>query len=460
MIGFNGLVAALSFATTSMLLTFLGRGSYGDIVSLTSTSLLLTMIGTDWTSQSLVRFGTEEFLATGQVRSYFWNRLAVCVGAVGLILLAAPVWGRFLVSDFGFTREGLVFIGIYLPSQVFWTHLQRVLPCIHRHKLLYPLLALERAVVLAFAGLLQAAGWLQIHIFLPGYVAGCLISALLALWLVRREVGRPVRPDMATCRQIVGYSWPLIPTTIVGLLSTNTLDYLMIRRYVGKAELGVYALAVQIAGIVQQVPQIAGQLAAPRVVAMRLKDDLVGILRLIHRQIIPALWCWSLCCLVGAGLVWWLGPEWLPAKYLLIRDLAWPLAAVTSIVPVWYIVWSPLLTAYEQVRIVMWASVATGVVNVSANLILIPQLGVVGSAWATVLAFFTTVYLTMFLLRRHQVLCAIGSKVLHVPVLISATGIFIHFQAAYAVWVMATSLFLMVISGLIHIKQPSAGVLQ
>lgn len=390
MIGFNGLVAALSFATTSLLLSYLGRGDYGEIVSLTSTTLFLTVVGAEWTTQAMVRFGTEEFLATGQVRSFFWNRLAISAGGVCLIFLASPLWGRFLMSDLGFNREGLVFIGFYLPSQVFWTQIQRVLPCIQRHKLLYPLLALERAVVLGFAGLLHLAGRLEINYFLPAYVAGSLVSAVLAFWLVRHELGRPVRPNLATCRTIVGFSWPLIPTTIVGMLSTNTLDYLMIRRYVGKAELGVYALAVQIAGIVQQVPQIAGQLAAPRVVGMRLKSDTAAILGFIHRQVVPALWCWSAACLAGAVLVWWQGAAMLPSRYMLLRELVWPLVTVTCIVPVWYIVWSPLLTAYEQIRVVMWASMASGVVNVTANLILIPTLGVVGSAWATVLAFGTT----------------------------------------------------------------------
>ena len=447
MIGFNGLVAVLSFATTSLLLRYMGRGNYGEVVSLTSTSLLLTMLGTEWTSQSLVRFGTEEFLATGQVRAYFWNRLAICGAAVALILISAPLWGRLLATGLGFTWQGLLFIGFYFPSQVFWTHLQRVLPSIQRHKLLYPLLSLERFVVLAFATILQLSGQLRINIFLPGYIAGCLLSTGLAVWLIRREIGRPVWPDLAICRTIIGYSWPLIPTSIVGLLSTNTLDYLMIRRFVGTAELGVYALAVQIAGIVQQVPQIAGQLAAPRVVAMRLKNDLAGIMNLIYRQIVPVLWCWSVCCLAGASLVWWLGPQWLPAKYLLIRDLAWPLAAVTSIVPVWYIVWSPLITAYEQVRVVMWASVATGVVNVSANLILIPQIGVIGSAWATVLAFSMTVYLTMLLLRGHSVLHTIGNPVFHIPVLLSATGVLIQCQPALVLWAVIAAFGLIVLVG-------------
>lgn len=390
MIGFNGLVAVLSFLTTSLLLTLLGRSDYGEIVSLTSVSLLLASLSGEWTTQAAVRFGTEEFLNEGRISRIFWNRLAISLGAVTLVLLASPIWGRLLSDVFQFTRMGLVFIAFYMPAQVAWLVLQRVLTPIRRHKLHYPLLALERFVVLVVAVVLYQTDRLEVATILPAYVAGCLLALITALWLVRREIGRPNWPDPATCGQIICYSLPLIPSIMTWQLSTNSLDYLMVRRFVGNAELGVYALAVQISGLAQQIPLIAGQLAGTRVVGMRLKNDMAGLNHFIRNQVVPCLWLWSLASILGAALVSWLGGSWLPEKYLMIRDLAWPLAAVTSIVPVWYIVWTPLLTAYEEVWTVMWSSVATAIVNVSANLLLIPRLGAVGSAWATVLAFIVT----------------------------------------------------------------------
>jgi Na+-driven multidrug efflux pump len=118
---------------------------------------------------------------------------------------------------------------------------------------------------------------------------------------------------------------------------------------------------------------------------------------------------------------------------MILTDLVWPLAAVTSIVPVWYIVWSPLLTAYDQVRVVMWSSILTGVVNLSANLILIPQLGVIGSAWATVLAYSTT-NLCAELMNRHGKTSEItfGNWRIYPPVVILAIlGILANFGQFY-----------------------------
>jgi O-antigen/teichoic acid export membrane protein len=387
MVFFNAIVALLSFGTTTILLAHLGRENYGEIVSLTNVTILLSTLSSEWTAQAAIRFGTEEFLNRGQIQRIFWNRLAVCFCGVAIILFASPFWGRILTTGFQFTEANLVFISFYLPAQVAWMNLQRVLPPLGRHKLLYPLLAIERLVVISTAIIFYQFNWLKIDTILPAYIAGSLFSMSFAIWLVRREVGRPIRPDAATCRQIIRYSWPLIPTIMIGLLSTNTVDYLMIRRYMGNAELGVYALAIQIAGIVQQLPQIAGLLAAPRVIKMRLNNNIDGINHLIRNQLLPCLWFWSFALIIGATIVSLLGANFLPEKYMVIRELAWPLAAVTAIVPVWYIIWSPLLTAYEEVRVVMWSSVATGMTNILANLSLIPLLGVVGSAWATALAF-------------------------------------------------------------------------
>lgn len=403
MIGFNGLVAIISFGTTSVLLKLLGKESYGEIVSLTSTSLFLALLGTDWTTQALLRYGTEEFLNVGQINQFFWNRLWIAFSAVLLITLTSPIWGLFLKNFIGLTLQGLIFILCYLPSQVYWSHLQRVMPAISHHRLLYPLLSLERSIVLVTIGVLYITGQLSVIYVLPGYILGSISAACVATWLVRHQIGRPRRPDWPTCQKILKFSWPMIPTVATGLLSTNMLDYLIIQRYVGKAELGVYALAVQISGMVQQIPQVAGQLVGPRYIAMRIRNETPSLTHFIQKKVTSVLWVWSMCCIFGSILLSWQGPNWLPKNYMILTDLIWPLAAVTSIVPLWYIVWAPLLIAYEQLRVVMWSSVVAGVVNLLANLILIPQFGVVGSAWATVLAFSSTILCTEVMIRRKGV---------------------------------------------------------
>ena len=82
---------------------------------------------------------------------------------------------------------------------------------------------------------------------------------------------------------------------------------------------------------------------------------------------------------------------------------------------------------------VMWSSILTGAVNLFANLILIPQLGVIGSAWATVLAYSTT-NLCAELMNRHGKTSEItfGNWRIYPPVVILAIlGILANFGQFY-----------------------------
>lgn len=390
MVGFNILVAGLSFLTTSFLLTYWGRSQYGEIVSLTSTTLMLTILGGDWTVQAMVRYGTEDFLESGRVRRIFWNRFYLAITGTLILILTSPVWASLLKSQVGFSGLGIVFILIYLPAQMFWTHTQRILPAIQRHKWRYPLLTLERLIVILSALILWRLNLVSLNTILPAYIIGSLVPGIVAIWIIRHQIGRPIWPEKAILSRIWNYSWPLIPTSMVGLMSTNALDYLFLRKYSGLAELGVYALGVQISGLVQQVPLIAGELTTPRFVKYRLNQDDSAFNHFIQNQLRFIFWIWSFCCLVGAAGVAFAGSRAIPDKYQVLCQLVWPLAAVTSIVPVWYIVWTPLLTAFERVRVVMWSSVATGIMNILMNFLLIPRFGLIGCAWATVISYATT----------------------------------------------------------------------
>lgn len=389
MIFSNGLVSILSFATTTLLLSDLGREKYGEIVSLTNFSLLLVILGGDWSSQAMVRFGTEEYVNTGQATSLFWNRLYLILACTFLIICFSPLWGNILQNSFDFSFYGIIFILFYLPAQIYWYHIQRILPSIHFHRLRYPFLALERLVVLFATVVLIYTNHLSVNSILPYYIIGSLFAAMVSSHIIKNAIMPISKPDRSVIKKIWLFSWPLIPTSIIGILSSNTIDYLFIRKYNNLADLGVYALAIQISGLLQQISQIAGDLTTPRFVKWRLENRLDLFKNFINHIFPPIHWLWSISCLLGAFVISRFGPYYIPDKYQLLCQLVWPLSIVTSIVTIWYVIWNPILVAFEKQRIVMFTSIATGFVNIFLNYLLIPKYGVVGCAWASVFAFAT-----------------------------------------------------------------------
>lgn len=402
MAGFNVLSIGISFLNTSALLALLGRSAYGDIVSCTSMALLISLFATEWSASATVRFGTEEYLDHGHASATFWNRLAIVACCVGIALPLVLTVLRFFGTSLGFTRQMLMFLSVYLPVSIYWFHVQRFLPAIRWHNSLYPLLCLERLSILCVIGASYATDRLTTGGVLAGYVLGSLAAGAVSTYLIRHQIGRPRRPDREQLAKILNFSWPLVPTVWIGALSTNALDYLFVRRYVGAAELAVYSLGVQISGMAQQLPQVAGTLAAPRIVGLRLKDDGTRLERFVRHDFVLAQWAWVSACFLGALGFAWVGPAYVPANYGLLTRLVWPLAIVTSLLPMWYVVWSPLLTAFEKTRTIMWAGSVSGLMNLAANSVLVPRYRELGSAWATVLAFSVTMVVAELLTRRSD----------------------------------------------------------
>jgi len=399
---FNVMSIGISFVNTSALLALLGRAAYGDIVSCTSMGVLISMFATDWSALAAMRFGTEEYLASGHAGKTFWNRLSIIGCCLGVVLPVIALGPRLIGANQRFTGLMAVFLTVYLPLAIYWLHVQRYMPAIRRHDLVYPLLCLERAMVLCVIGACHYLGRLSVGWVLAGYVLGSGAAGGLSTYLIRKQIGRPQWPDRESMWRILNFSWPLIPSVWIGALSTNALDYLLVGRYVGSSQLGVYSLGVQISGIAQQLPQIAGTLLAPRVVGMRLKGESERLGRFVRHDFVLAQWCWVALCFGGAAIVSWQGPRWIPPGYDLLTTLAWPLAMVTTLLPIWYVVWNPILAAFERTRTIMWASVASGLTNVAANFVLIPRFGAIGSAWATVVALVTALLMAELSTHRSE----------------------------------------------------------
>jgi O-antigen/teichoic acid export membrane protein len=400
MIGFNGLSIVLSFLNTSVLLSLLGREGYGEVVSLTMASQILFSLVAGWAAQTINRFGAEEFHDTGQVGATFWNLSAIVWSGVAAMLLTSPLWGDALLRLLASPRFGLTFLLIHFPLLVFWHLMQFTLLVTGRQRLLYPFFCLERLTILCTAVGLYLAGSLSVETMLPGYVFGTFAAAGTALCTLRRSIGAPRRPDRAKVAELARFSAPLAPGVWSNLLGTNALDYLFVKRFMGAAELGVYALGVQIAGLFQQLPIVASQLMSPQIVKWRLQRDAERLEKFVRRQFFPMLCVWCAGGVAAAALVAWLGPDYVPEKYRLLTKLAWPLAASTAIVPLWSLAWIPLLVAFERVRVILAATVVSGTINVAANLTLIPRYGAVGSGWATVLAMLSSCAVAELLISR------------------------------------------------------------
>jgi len=234
-----------------------------------------------------------------------------------------------------------------------------------------------------------------------GYLLGGLIAAVVigcrSLWIL----GRESRPNLDWSRVLEGlrFSLPLIPHTIALWVLTLS-DRYVLSHFVSTASIGVYSLGYQVGFIVSMITNAVNNSFYP-IASGKLSDsNASGSVPGMGTMVVATF------ALAAVGVAC-LGPEFVslltPERY----------HGATAVVP-WIATGFFFQGLYFILSLGTWFSMKTGwvpiitafgaAVNVICNLILIPRLGIVGSAISNVLAFSTLAALNGYLaFRKHKI---------------------------------------------------------
>lgn len=232
--------------------------------------------------------------------------------------------------------------------------------------------------------------------FAAAYSAEALLGALAVTAAYGRRGGRPLgwRPSLARARRLLADSWPLI---LGGILVNMYLriDQVMIGQLRGDAELGVYSGAVRLAEIYPLVPGAIIAATLPAIVAAREGDPALyaGRLRRLYALVVAIGYTCALALTLAARplVELLLGPGYADAVPQL-AVLAWAGVFVGL-----GLARSSFLTSENYTRLHL-ATVAAGcAANVGLNWLLIPPLGGLGAAVASLVAYWLAVHGACFL---------------------------------------------------------------
>lgn len=211
------------------------------------------------------------------------------------------------------------------------------------------------------------------------------LTALLALLVIGRKVHlRRLRWDWRFALVVLRQSAPFALLVLL-MASYNRLDPILLRRLVGDAEAGIYGGAFRLLDALTMVAYLASVPLLP--VASRLSKERnnAEMQRTMHIVFYP-LMLFAVACAVGLNLC----ADWL-------MELLYP-GRGAQYVPVFRVViccfipigctyvFGTLLTAAGRLRQLNTFAAITLVLTVCLNLTLIPRLGAVGSAWASLVA--------------------------------------------------------------------------
>jgi len=402
LISAQALGSLLSFSSVWLATRYLGPAGYGGVVALITAAQIAMMVAVSWTSISVARYGCEEFVRTGQIASTFWTRLIILVPNLVVVLATAPFWLPRLAGVLNLPANSTWLVLALLLVNVWWIHIQQALQGAKLMRAQGWLLALERALIFLVLSYLALSGGISIRNVSWLYVLGPAGASLVGLIKLRKLIWPAVRVDAALLNRMLRFSIPLIPTALIGYLSTNYLDALFITHFLSQAKLGIYSVAYQLAGLTQQLPLLAGMLLMPLFVTLQSGKREDRTERFI-RGVLPSIaLLWTVVCALLAAVGSYLVPLVFGSKFEEAALLLWPLMAASAIAGPALMGYVPVTTSTSKTYLQTVGVLFGSCVNVILDLLLIPRFGLLGCAWATTAAYGTHLTVVFFLVHSRM----------------------------------------------------------
>lgn len=186
--------------------------------------------------------------------------------------------------------------------------------------------------------------------------------------------------DISLAKSLLAESWPLILSGLSISIGMR-IDQIMLREFVGMEQLGIYAVGVRLAEVFVFLPGIISQSIFPKIVSFDLdleRDKVIAIIRYMFfllcaiALVITFISKFAVLTLYGVDFL---------QSYKVLQILIWT-------IPITYlgIISNLLLNIKSHQKIVFWKQLILLIFNVTLNLILIPKYGIIGAAWATLIA--------------------------------------------------------------------------
>jgi O-antigen/teichoic acid export membrane protein len=229
-------------------------------------------------------------------------------------------------------------------------------------------------------------------LLLGAYLAG-LPFVLLLIWMHRKRLS--LRWDGGLLKRMFRFGLPTMPAEL-SLYSLQVIDRIILVRYVGLAEAGLYALAFKFSQAIQVVVR-GFQLAWPPL-AYSIRDDEEA--RRAYSVVMTAFT--ALCAFIVVGM--WLEARWI-VRILAAPDFfdsyeaIGPLALGAALYGI-YLALLVILGRTGRMEFNFPATIAATAANVALNLLLVPPYGIVGAGVALVLSYVVVIVLMGWFTQR------------------------------------------------------------
>jgi O-antigen/teichoic acid export membrane protein len=354
---------------------FVSVEDYG-VLGLTATVIALANVIVPLeVSQGLIRFypGAEASAKLPLVNSA-WGFTLVMIVAVAVVALwfAAPL-NAALFGQAQFLAAFRIMV-VLTAATILFTFVQNQFRWDFRTAD-FVVVSLSFTIVTLVLSLLFAALFADPLVgVLTGQLAGTLIA--LALGAYRQRANLYPRISRPALRRMLRFSFPLVPASLA-LFVSSYASRLILQAMASLGEVGVFTWASQLASIPALL--LLGFQSSVTPYVMKHHGD-PGCPALLARML-EALVAIELCLCVGLGLI---APTLIAASGYTQFTAAGPLVMILApaAMMLQLYVFAPGFAIGERTKLQLGVSLASALVGVAANFLLISRFGTVGAAWA------------------------------------------------------------------------------
>lgn len=383
---------ALGLISTVVVARLLGPAGRGEFYLLTLVPTTLLTFGQLGVPSALVFF-------TGRgssLRELIRTSLALVMPFAALVVVPVAVLGGFLARTIlASVSEADLHVVILVTPLLFWSMLGSAMLLGRQAIGQTNLLSLGQTLTsLVLIVVLVGVADLGVHGAVYAYVIVGVGATITTAMLIRRLTPSPPQAPIIGARTLLGYGLRIYPGSLATFFSYRVDVFLLSAMLGSPTQVGLYSLAVGFAELVFYVPDSIATVFFPRIAASN-RGEADGMAPAVVRQ--------TVLMTAGAALLL------LPASWLAIRlvlpAFADSYAALVVLTPgVVALSVSKVLSGYVsglgRPLPVGGIAVASLVVNVVMNLVLIPLLGIVGAAAASLISYSVNAALMVLLSSR------------------------------------------------------------
>lgn len=391
----------ISFFLVPLYTNVLSTDQYGVADFVHTVCMVLAPVIVLNIGESIMRFALDKDADYGQIMS------------IGVVIFAGSMVVGLAIIPLAWCVETLSEYTIYIYLYTVSLAGSQILLCYLRGK--------ERLVEYAVGSIIQTAGIAGLNIFyllvlgqgLHGYFKAYIIASVITMlyaFFVGRVFSalRSFRFNLVLAREMIKYSVVLIPNTFMWWIISSS-DRVLITALLGAAANGIYAVSYKIPSVVSVIASIFNQAWGYSAIHEDESEDRDSYSNTIYKGLV------AVSVISGIALLLIMKPlmsvyveasyyeAWRYTPFLIIGNV---FMTTGTFLASWY-------TVNKDSKGYLFSATCGAVVNVVLNLVLIPYLGIAGSALATCVSYIavfvyraydTQKYITIEVMNRRYVL--------------------------------------------------------